>query len=57
MFTKKPQVLNIQKVGEILKENWVIGNNQIVNDLNFKFEKLETGAIKTYNWYKQNNWF
>ena len=57
MCTKKPQVLNIQKVGEILKENWVIGNNQIVNDLGFEFEKLETGAIKTYNWYKENKWF
>jgi len=57
MVTRKPQVLNIQKVGEILKENWIIGNEQIVNDLGFEFEKLETGAIKTYNWYKENKWF
>jgi len=57
MLTRKSQVLNTQKVGEILKENWVIGNSQIVNDLSFEFEKLETGAIKTYNWYKENNWF
>lgn len=57
MITKKPQVLNIQKVGEILKENWIVGNTQILNDLGFEFEKLETGAIKTYNWYKENKWF
>jgi len=57
MIIKKPQVLNIQKVGEILKENWVVGNTQILNDLGFEFEKLETGAIKTYNWYKENKWF
>ncbi|WP_413854547.1 NAD-dependent epimerase/dehydratase family protein [Candidatus Ruminimicrobium bovinum] len=57
MFTKKPQVLSVQKVGEILKENWIIGNEKIVSDIGFEFEKLETGAIKTYNWYKENKWF
>lgn len=57
IFTKKPAVLNVQKVGEILKENWIIGNKNIVHDLNFEFEKLETGAIKTYSWYKDNKWF
>ena len=57
IITKKPQVLNIQKVGEILQENWVVGNEQIVRDIGFEFEKLENGAIKTYNWYKENKWF
>ena len=56
-ITKKPQVLNVQKVEEILQENWVVGNKQIVNDIGFEFEKLENGARKTYNWYKENKWF
>jgi len=56
-MTKKPQVLNQQKITEMLQKAWVCDNSQTVKDLDFTFENLENGSKITYNWYLRNKWF
>lgn len=56
-ITKKPQVLSKEKIMEMLQTYWTADNTDIIKDTNFKFEKLENGAKKTYNWYLSNKWF
>lgn len=56
-ITKKPQVLNKQKITEMLQKAWVCDNSQTVKDLDFTFENLENGSKITYNWYLRNKWF
>lgn len=56
-ITKKPQVLNKQKINEMLQTYWTADNSQILKDTGFSFEKLENGSKITYNWYLQNKYF
>jgi nucleoside-diphosphate-sugar epimerase len=56
-ITNKPQVLNKQKIIEMLQTYWIADNSQILRDVNFEFEKLENGAKITYNWYLENKYF
>lgn len=56
-ISKKPQVLNKQKITEMLQTSWTCDNSEIIKDINFKFENLENGAKITYNWYSINKWF
>jgi len=56
-IVKKPQVLNRQKITEMLQKAWVCDNSQTLKDLDFTFENLENGSKITYNWYLKNKWF
>ncbi|GAB1401127.1 NAD(P)-dependent oxidoreductase [Elusimicrobiota bacterium] len=56
-ISKKPQVLNKQKITEMLQTSWTCDNSEVIKDINFKFENLENGAKITYNWYSINKWF
>lgn len=54
---KKPQVLNKQKITEMLQTSWTCDNSEVCKDMDFEFENLENGAKITYNWYSTNKWF
>jgi nucleoside-diphosphate-sugar epimerase len=56
-ITRKPVVLNKQKITEILQDAWVADTLPAENDLNIKFTNLEVASGITYNWYLKNNWF
>lgn len=56
-ITNKPQVLNKQKIIEMLQTYWIADSSQIRKDADFEFEKLENGAKITYNWYLENKYF
>ena len=56
-IVKKPQVLNKQKITEMLQTYWICDNSEVIKDMNFEFENLENGAKITYNWYSTNKWF
>ncbi|MDR0617603.1 MAG: SDR family NAD(P)-dependent oxidoreductase [Endomicrobium sp.] len=50
-LTKKPLVLNEQKIDEMLCDNWSCDTNPVENDLNLSFTGLEVASKITYNWY------
>lgn len=56
-FTKKPSVLNRQKIEEMLQMYWLADSTPTKKDLNLEFTKFENGAKLTYQWYKENRWF
>ncbi|MDR3112793.1 MAG: NAD-dependent epimerase/dehydratase family protein [Endomicrobium sp.] len=56
-LTKKPAVLNKQKINEMLQERWTADTIPAETDLNMEFVKLEIGAKITYNWYLNNKYF
>jgi nucleoside-diphosphate-sugar epimerase len=56
-LTKKPAVLNEQKINEMLQERWTADTLPAEADLNMEFVKLEIGAKITYNWYLNNKYF
>ncbi|MDR2192278.1 MAG: NAD-dependent epimerase/dehydratase family protein [Endomicrobium sp.] len=57
LLTKKPAVLNKQKINEMLKERWTADTQPAETDLNIDFTKLEIGSKITYNWYLNNKYF
>jgi nucleoside-diphosphate-sugar epimerase len=56
-ITKKPAVLNKQKITEMLQDVWVADTSPGEKDLNIKFTNLEVASQITYNWYVKNGWF
>lgn len=56
-ITRKPAVLNNQKIDEMLQIAWTCDNTKSKKDLNMEFTKLENGAKITYNWYSFNKYF
>ncbi|MDR1696127.1 MAG: NAD-dependent epimerase/dehydratase family protein [Endomicrobium sp.] len=56
-ITKKPAVLNKQKIREMLQERWTADNAAAKKDLPIEFTKLEIASKITYNWYLRNKWF
>ena len=56
LFTKKPAVLNFQKITEMRQKNWLFNSALTQKELQFTFTKLEIGAKITYSWYKNNKW-
>ncbi|MDR1087331.1 MAG: NAD-dependent epimerase/dehydratase family protein [Endomicrobium sp.] len=56
-ITRKPVVLNKQKIIEMLQDAWVADTLPAENDLSIKFTSLEVASEITYNWYLKNNWF
>lgn len=56
LFNKTP-VINEDKLNEITGRNWVCSIEKAKNELNFKpLFNLETGLVKTLQWYKKFNW-
>ena len=55
-ITKKPAVLNSQKITEMRQKNWLFNSALTEQELQFTFTKLEIGAKITYCWYKNNKW-
>jgi nucleoside-diphosphate-sugar epimerase len=53
--TKKPAVLNRQKVMEILQKYWIADTELSEKDLNISFTPLEVASKITYNWYFNNS--
>ncbi|MDR1400909.1 MAG: NAD(P)-dependent oxidoreductase [Endomicrobium sp.] len=56
-FTRKPALLNSQKVNEILREYWTGDTGPSKRDLNVNFTSLEVGSKITYSWYLNNKFF
>ena len=56
-ITKKPAVLNKQKINEMLQEYWIADNKSARDDLGIEFTKLEIASKITYNWYLNNKFF
>jgi nucleoside-diphosphate-sugar epimerase len=55
-ISKKPAVLNNQKVKEMLQMYWIGDNLPAKTDLNLPFVSLEKGSEITYNWYINNRY-
>ncbi|MEN6619348.1 MAG: NAD(P)-dependent oxidoreductase [Rikenellaceae bacterium] len=56
-FTKKPSVLNREKISELSAKNWNCNIQPLVSDFNFKAEyDLEKGINETVDWYKKEGW-
>jgi uncharacterized protein YbjT (DUF2867 family) len=56
-ITKKPAVLNRQKIVEMLQQYWTADAEPAENDLNIEFTSLEVASEITYNWYLSNKFF
>ncbi|MDR3243549.1 MAG: hypothetical protein LBT79_02240, partial [Elusimicrobiota bacterium] len=56
-FSKKPAVLNNQKIVEMLCCFWIADSSAAEMDLGIDFTKLEIGSEITYNWYIKNKRF
>ncbi|AKL97689.1 NAD-dependent epimerase/dehydratase family protein [Endomicrobium proavitum] len=56
-LTKKPAVLNRQKITEMLQEYWLADNSAAKTDLKIEFTPLEIASKITYNWYLRNHYF
>jgi nucleoside-diphosphate-sugar epimerase len=56
-ITKKPVVLNKQKIIEILQKYWISDTKPIKDDLNIEFIHLEIASKITYNWYLKEGLF
>ena len=54
---QQPTMLNRQKMAELKQAYWVISNQKIRKDLQFKpLVSLEEGLRRTYNWYREQGW-
>ncbi|MCD4818970.1 MAG: NAD-dependent epimerase/dehydratase family protein [Candidatus Cloacimonetes bacterium] len=57
LFSKKPAILNQQKVNEIKYNFWLSENLKAVKLLNYSPQNgLKNNLITTYNWYKKKGW-
>jgi len=56
-ITKKPAMLNRQKIVEMLQDYWTADTKPAKNDLNIEFTSLEVASEITYNWYLSNKFF
>jgi nucleoside-diphosphate-sugar epimerase len=56
-LTKKPALVNKQKVIDMEQDFWTCSPNKAKNDLGFEAEiKLENGIRETLIWYKEQKW-
>jgi len=56
-ITKKPALLNKQKITEMLQEYWIADTDPAETDLHINFTSLEVASKITYNWYVRNKFF
>ncbi|MDH4128208.1 MAG: NAD(P)-dependent oxidoreductase [Spirochaetota bacterium] len=56
-FTKKPYLLNSQKINEMIPDYWLCDSSKIRNTIGFNpNSKLIDGFNKTLNWYQKEKW-
>jgi nucleoside-diphosphate-sugar epimerase len=56
-LTKKPALVNKQKVIEMEQDFWTCSPDKAKTELGFEAEiKLENGIRETLIWYKEQNW-
>lgn len=57
LITKKPALINSQKIIEMKQSAWLCSNNKIKDMLNWKPRlSLEEGMNQTATWYTKENW-
>lgn len=57
LFTKKPALMNRQKVREAAHRYWLCDMGKIEHDLCFRAEyPLQKGLELTWQWYRKNRW-
>lgn len=57
LFTKRPALVNRQKVREAAQRYWLCDMGKIENDLCFRAEyPLQKGLELTWQWYRTNKW-
>ena len=57
LISKKPAVVNRQKVREAVQRYWLCDLGRIEHDLRFRAEyPLKKGLEHTWKWYRKNNW-
>ncbi len=56
-ISRKPAVLNKQKINEMLQEYWTADTEPAKKELGMGFTKLEIASKITYNWYLNNKFF
>jgi nucleoside-diphosphate-sugar epimerase len=56
-ITKKPSILNKDKIAMALQENLTVSNKKAKRDFGFtQLIPLEQGLAATVSWYKENGW-
>ncbi len=56
-FSKKPALLNRQKIIELKQTAWTCSSEKIRNELGFTSQyPFERGCRETYDWYKKHQW-
>jgi dihydroflavonol-4-reductase len=56
-LTRTPTIFNLNKVNEILQDNWGCSSDKIQSDLGFSPQvKLADGLQKTIDWAKKHGW-
>ncbi len=56
-MTKKPALINSQKIFEIEANFWICSPEKAFNDFKYRSElDLEEGIADTIAWYKENKW-
>jgi dihydroflavonol-4-reductase len=57
MFSKKPALLNRQKIIELKQTNWTCTSQKIRNELGYTSQyPFERGCEETYAWYTEQRW-
>lgn len=55
--TKKPSIINRQKVAELIPDFWICSPQKIKNELGFETSTdIETGVKQTLEWYVEQGW-
>jgi nucleoside-diphosphate-sugar epimerase len=56
-FTKKPSLMNQQRIIDMKQDYWTCSGNKAKNDFGFNAEiSLENGVRETLVWYQENKW-
>ncbi len=56
-ITKRPSIINRQKVAELLPDFWICSSKKIAQELGFKTKTdLQTGVKQTLEWYVEQKW-
>ncbi len=56
-ITKKPSIINRQKVAELIPDFWICSPQKMKHQLGFETKTdIETGVKQTLEWYVEQNW-
>lgn len=57
LFSKKPALLNFEKVKDIVQNDWTCNVSKAMSELGYKEHiPLEEGVRQTIEWYRQQGW-